>query len=47
MLGFLLGGVTATVMLIAVLVTKHHVEGRLTGASGLPVVAAAAQPLTR
>ena len=29
MLGFLLGGVTAAVMLIAAMVVKHHVDGRV------------------
>lgn len=41
MLGFLFGGVTVTVMLIAVLVVKHHVDSRLTGDVRLPVIAAA------
>ncbi len=47
MLGFVLGGVTAAVMLIAVLVVKHHVDSRLTGASRMPVIAAAAHALSR
>jgi hypothetical protein len=47
MLGFVLGGVTAAVTLIAVLVVKHHVDSRLTGDSRMPVIAAAAQSLAR
>jgi hypothetical protein len=47
-LGFMLGSVTAAVMLIAVIVVKHHVDGRLTfDAARLPVVAAAAQAVIR
>jgi hypothetical protein len=42
MLGFLFGGVTAAVMLIAVLVVKHHVDSRLTLDARLPLIAAAA-----
>ena len=38
----MLGGVTVAVMLIAVLVVKHHVDSRLTGRLRLPVIAAAA-----
>jgi hypothetical protein len=47
MLGFLLGGVTAAVMLIAAMVVKHHVDGRVTLDARLPAIAAAAQPIAR
>ena len=47
MLGFLLGGITAAVMLTAALVVKHHLDGRLTLDARLPVVAFAAQPIAR
>ena len=47
-LGFVLGGVTAAVMLIAVMVVKHHVDGRLTlDGARLPVMAASAQSVIR
>jgi len=47
-LGFVFGGVTAAVMLIAVMVVKSHVDGRVTLEGGrLPVLAAAAQPIIR
>jgi hypothetical protein len=46
-LGFVLGSVTAAVMLIAVIVVKHHVDGRLTFDARMPVVAAAAQTVIR
>jgi hypothetical protein len=47
-LGFLFGGVTAAVMLIAVMVVKNHVDGRHTvDGARLPVVAALAQPISR
>jgi hypothetical protein len=39
--GFFLGGVTAAVMLIAVMVVKHHVDGRLSlDGARMPVIAA-------
>jgi hypothetical protein len=41
MLGFVLGGVTAAVMLIAAIVVKHHVDSRVTLDPRPPVVAAA------
>jgi hypothetical protein len=47
MLGLLLGGVTAAVMLIAAMVVKHHVEGRRTLDARPPVLAAAARPVIR
>jgi hypothetical protein len=47
MLGFLLGGVAAAVMLIAAMVVKHHVDGRVTLDARLPVIAAAAQTVAR
>jgi hypothetical protein len=40
LLGFLLGGVTAAVMLIAAMVVKHHVDARVTLDARLPVIAA-------
>ena len=47
-LGFVFGGVTATVMLIAVMVVKNHIDGRLTLDTGrAAVVVAAAQTVIR
>jgi hypothetical protein len=46
-LGICFGGVTAAVMLIAVMVVKNHVDGRLTLDTRLPVVAASAQSIIR
>ena len=47
-LGFVLGSVTAAVMLIAVIVVKHHVDGRTTfDADRMSVIAAAAQTVIR
>ena len=47
-LGFVLGSVTAAVMLIAVIVVKHHVDGRLTfDADRMSVIAASAQIVIR
>ena len=48
-LGFFFGGVTAAVMLIAVMVVKNHVDGRQTlDGARLPVMAALAQqPISR
>lgn len=41
--GFVFGGVTAAVMLIALMVVKHHVDGRLTlDGPRAPVIAASA-----
>jgi hypothetical protein len=46
--GFVFGSVTAAVMLIAVMVVKHHVDGRLTvDGARLPMMAAAAQSIIR
>lgn len=46
--GFFFGGVTAAVMLIAVLVVKNHVDGRLTvDGARMPVIAAAAHSIIR
>jgi hypothetical protein len=40
LVGFFLGGVTAAVMLIAVMVVKNHVDGRLSlDSARMPVVA--------
>jgi hypothetical protein len=47
-LGFVFGGVTVAVMLIAVMVVKHHVDGRLTvDGTRLPVMAASTQSVIR
>ena len=47
-LGFVFGGVTAAVMLIAVIVVKQHVDGRVTlDQPRLPVMAASAQAVIR
>ena len=47
-LGFVFGGVTAAVMLIAVIVVKQHVDGRVTfDEARLPVMAASAQAVIR
>jgi hypothetical protein len=47
-LGFLFGGITAAVMLVAVMVVKHHVDGRLTlDQARLPVMAASTQSVIR
>jgi hypothetical protein len=46
-LGFVFGGVTAAVMLIAVIVVKQHVDGRAALDGGRPVLAAAAQIVVR
>ena len=40
LLGFLLGGVTDAVVLIAAMVVKHHVDARVTLDARLPVIAA-------
>jgi hypothetical protein len=45
-LGFVLGGVTADVMLVAVIVVKQHVDGRVT-LDRLPTMAASAQTVIR
>ena len=47
-LGFVFGGVTAAVMLIAVMVVKNHVDGRAALESAqLPILAASAQSVIR
>ena len=46
-LGFVFGGVTAAVMLIAVMVVKNHIDGRLTLDSRTAVVVAASQTVIR
>ena len=47
-LGFVFGGVTAAVMLIAVMVVKNHMDGRMTLESAqLPVMAASTQSVLR
>lgn len=46
--GFVFGGITAAVMLVAVMVVKHHVDGRLTLENArLPVMAAFAPAVIR
>lgn len=48
MLGIMFGGITATVMLIAVMVVKNHIDGRLTlDATKAPVMASMAQSVIR
>jgi hypothetical protein len=47
-LGFVFGGVTAAVMLIAVMVVKQHVDGRATlDQTRLPLMAASTQAVIR
>jgi len=46
-LGFLLGGVTAAVLLTAAMVVKQHVDGHLSLDARLPVLAASAAPILR
>ena len=46
-LGFVLGGVTAAVMLIAVFVVKQHVDSHAALNAGLPMLAASAQTVIR
>ena len=47
LVGFVFGGVTAAVMLVAIMVVKHHVDGRLTLDVPAPVVLASAQTIIR
>jgi hypothetical protein len=48
MLGFMFGGVTAAVMLIAVVVVKNHIDSRPTlDAVKAPVMASAVQSIIR
>ena len=48
LVGFFFCGVTAAVMLIAAVVVKNHVDGRLSlDGARLPVIAASAQTLIR
>ena len=48
LVGFFLGGVTAAVMLIAVMMVKNHVDGRLSlDGARLSVTVASAQSLIR
>ena len=47
-LGFVFGGVTAAVMLVAVMVVKSHIEGRVTfDPARMPVAVASAQTFIR
>jgi hypothetical protein len=45
--GFVFGGVTAAVMLIAVMVVKHSVDGMAVEDVRLPVIAASIQTVIR
>jgi hypothetical protein len=46
--GFVFGGITAAVMLVAVMVVKNHVDGRMTLDQARPsVMAASAQSVIR
>lgn len=45
--GFVFGGVTAAVMLVAVMVVKHHMDGMTLEDVRLPVVATATQSVIR
>ena len=45
--GFVFGGVTAAVMLVAVMVVKQHVDRMATEELRLPVVAASTQSVIR
>ena len=45
-LGFVFGGVTAAVMLVAVMVVKNHIDGRLTLDAGPAPIVVAAAPTT-
>jgi hypothetical protein len=45
--GLIFGSVTFAVMLIAVMVIKNHVDGRLTLDTRMPVVVASAQTVVR
>ena len=45
--GFVFGGVTAAVMLVAVVVVKHHVDSRALDEARRPVIAASAQSVIR
>lgn len=47
LVGFMFGGVTIAVMLIAAVVVKNHLDGRLTLDARLPVVAASTQSFIR
>jgi hypothetical protein len=45
--GFVFGGVTAAVMLVAVIVVKNSVENRAVDEARLPVIAASSQSVIR
>ena len=45
--GFVFGGVTAAVMLVAVMVVKQHVDRMVVEDPRLPVIAASAQSVIR
>jgi hypothetical protein len=45
--GFVFGGVTAAVMLVALMVVKNHVNGRALDEARLPVIAASTQSVIR
>ena len=40
MVGFVFGGITAAVMLTAAMVTKHHLDARISFDARMPVIAA-------
>jgi hypothetical protein len=46
-LGFVFGGVTAAVMLIAVMVVKNHIDRVTLDSAQLPILAASAQSVIR
>jgi hypothetical protein len=46
-LGFVFGGVTAAVMLIAVMVVKNHIDRVTLDSAQLPVLAASSQSVIR
>ncbi len=46
-LGFLLGGITAAVMLTAAMAVKHQLDGRLSLDAGAPAMVASAAPVLR
>jgi hypothetical protein len=45
--GFVFGGVTAAVMLVAIIVVKNNVESRALDEARLPVIAASSQSVIR
>jgi hypothetical protein len=45
--GWVFGGITAAVMLVALVVVKHHVDSRWTDEAPMPAMAASGQALIR